>query len=148
MDFQAEFGKDRVSLMSAAINLRSSMLRCCWGGTLLTPFSTVPIGEGAGGVPVSGGDAACVRPWREAAMFPLRDRNISGMWWLNPPSCSRGGWDRDAEELREAVPMISQPLEESLPPRKIGASPAVAGALKLSCHLPGRSGHAPLKYFL
>lgn len=77
---------------------------------LLGRFSVLPwsIAEGAGGVHVSGGTAACECPWWEATMLPFWVRNNSGMLWLSPPFCLQGEREWVVEELWDAVPMFER----------------------------------------
>lgn len=55
-------------------------------------------------------------------MFPLWERNISGILRLTPPFGSRGERDLDAEEFREAVPIVCEEDGVGIPPKLVRVS--------------------------
>lgn len=46
--------------------------------------------------------------WREGTMFPLWERNISGMFCTSVPVFRLGERDLEAEDVLEAVPIVGE----------------------------------------
>lgn len=109
---------DRVSLMSAAMVLKSCILRYGWWW--LACVSAFGGGEfcGAGIGSVSGGAEVCEDLRQDGAMLLRCVLNSSGIVWLTPLFSSRGERDLEAEDCQEAVPISAGKIRVYEPPVK------------------------------